>query len=269
MMRTVLYTLLISLGCATSVRAGLSREDLMVQTQAADMLGEAIGGAVEHATTKPAATPAAPTTRPAAPTTAPAYRELFDQLSARIRKGDIVDDAALNNLDNEQLFGEMSALQTYNLQQYNRLLRSAGPTTRPVTLDSLLSGPKDSHWRDKRQHIRNAVTARVQAARQRSQIVPAMPAWPGGQAALPPPPSYTWDDPRFHPYYYGPTDALTGWNDPYADPFSFQNGGGVYLRSDTRVNRDYDPRVGGEFDRRINIDYDRRNNIHVDPRQNY
>src|SRR5436190_864640 len=122
---------------ASTARAVLSREDLMVQTQAADMLGEAIGGAVEHATTKPAAAAAAAATRPAAPTTAPAYRELFDQLSARIRKGDVVDDASLNNLDNEQLFGEMSALQTDNLRQYNRLLRSAAATTRPVTLDSL------------------------------------------------------------------------------------------------------------------------------------
>ena len=246
----------------------------MVGVQSADMLGEAIGGAVEHATnatTKPAAAaPAAahvaPTTRPA-PTTAPAYRELFDQLSARIRKGEVVDDASLNNLDNDQLFGEMSALQTYNLEQYNRLLHQQ-PTTRP-TLDSLLAGPKDSHWREKREHIRNAVTWRVQAARQRARAGP--PAGAGQPStASPAPPSYTWDDPRFHPYYYGPTDGLNGWSEPYAaDPFVFQNGGGVYLRSDTRVNRDYDPRIGGEFDRRINIDYDRRNNIHVDPRKNY
>ena len=270
-MRSAAVVFLVNLAILTGLaRGGLSREDLILQTQAADMLGESIGGAVEQAaaTTRPAGAAGA-ATRPVA-TTAPStpYRPMFDQLVDRIRKGQVVDDASLNNLDNDQLYGEMMALQSYNLQQYNRLLR-AQPTTRP-TLDSLLAGPKDSHWREKRQHIRNAVNARVQAARQRSELAPAMPAAPIGPSQPLAPQSYTWDDPRFHPYYYGPGDALNGWADPYAaDPFIFQNGGGVYLRSDTRVNRDYDPRVGGDFDRRINIDYDRRGNVHVDPRQNY
>ena len=78
-----------------------------------------------------------------------------------------------------------------------------------------------------------------------------------------------YDDPRWQPYFYGPNDALTGWNENFSDPFIFQNGGGVYQRFDTRVNRDRDPRIGGDFDRRVNIDNDRRTDIHVDPRQNY
>src|SRR5215216_7567352 len=82
-----------------------TREELMVQTQAADMLGEAISGAVEQAEKQarpPAPTaPTAPTTRPAVATqpAAPSYRELFDRTVARLKKGEITEDASLNNLD--------------------------------------------------------------------------------------------------------------------------------------------------------------------------
>src|SRR6266540_1083858 len=121
-MRRIPLILLVLLLSPLPVRA-ISREDLLVQTQAADLLGQSISAAVGQAAKQahPATAPA--TTRPAA-TTSPAvsYHELFDQVAARIKKGDIVDDASLNNLDNAQLFGEMTALQTYNTQQFARLM---------------------------------------------------------------------------------------------------------------------------------------------------
>ena len=242
-----------------------TREELMVQTQAADMLGEAISGAVEQAE-KGAGAPA-PTTRPATRPAAPSYRELFDQTVARLKKGEIPEDASLNNLDTNQLFGEMTALQVYNLQQYARLTHAlvAATATMP-TLQMLLAQPKDPTWSKKRQQMRNAVAYRLYSARTRANESAAQT--PSVPAAAPMNPG-TYDDPRWHPYFYGPTDALTGWSDPFADPFLFQSGGGLYQRYDTRVNRDYDPRVNGDFDRRVNIDYDRRTNIHIDPRQNY
>jgi hypothetical protein len=252
--------------CPLPARA-VSREDLLVQLQAADMLGESIGGAVQQLPRQPRQ--ARPTTQPAP---AASYREIFDRTVVRLRKGEIPADESLNNLDNAQLFGEMTALQVYNLQQYARLTRDlAGATTLPA-IETLLSRSKDPRWRQKRQQIHNAVTARIQQAAARRA---AAEAAADATAPASPQPSATagystlYDDPRWRPYYYGPGDALTGWNENFADPFLFQNGGGVYQRYDTRVNRDYDPRVGGDFDRRINIDFDRRTNIHVDPRQNY
>jgi hypothetical protein len=164
----------------------------------------------------------------------------------------------------------MTALQTYNIQQFARLtqaLSASTPTTQP-SIETLLSESSDPKWTEKRRQIHNAVAVRNAAARQRmggriaDNVVQPQPSG----AAIP---SIPMDDPRWRPYFYGPNDALTGWNDPYGDPFSFQNGGGVYLRSDTRVNRYNDSRMYGDFDRRVNIDYDRRTDIHVDPRHNY
>src|SRR5438093_7407302 len=124
-MRPAFTVLLVVALCPLSVLA-VGREDLLVQMQAADVLGEAIQTALERG---PATRPAEPATRPA-PTIS--YRELFDQAVEKIKKGQDVNlDASLNNLTTAQLFGEMTALQTYNFQQYARLSgrRDGGPTT--------------------------------------------------------------------------------------------------------------------------------------------
>jgi hypothetical protein len=260
-MRRIAVALLIVALCPLTAQA-VGRDEILLQMQAADALGGAIQSALEQAPmTRPAST-----SQPAE--TVPSYRELFDRTVDAIKK-DGTPDASLNNLTTAQLFGEMTALQTYNLQQYARLTRrrDGGPTTLP-SVQTLVKQPttvKSPLWQKKRQQVHNAVTARLDAARQQSAEQSS--AAPAG--STPPTYSRSWDDPRWQPYFYGPTDSLTGWNENFSDTFTFQNGGGLYQRFDTRVNRDHDPRVGGDFDRRVNIDYDRRTNIHVDPRLNY
>jgi hypothetical protein len=141
----------------------------------------------------------------------------------------------------------------------------------PRSMDELAAaidaGPAadDPVWQRKRDKLRNSVAGSMSAANvrvatdaaQSNAVAPSS----GGNAMV--------DDPRFKPYYYGPTDGWNGWNDSFSNPFVFQNGGGVYKKSDVRVNRDRDPRLNGGSDRRVNIDTDRRLNIHEDPRENF
>lgn len=75
-------------------------------------------------------------------------------------------------------------------------------------------------------------------------------------------------DPRFNTFYYGPASRYNNWSIDTTDPFAFQAGGGVYLRSDTRVNADPSMRVNDTPDRRVNANADTRVNVQVDPRAN-
>lgn len=76
------------------------------------------------------------------------------------------------------------------------------------------------------------------------------------------------NDPRWQPLYFGP--EIRPWSEHQADGgFSFAPGGGTYVRSDQRLNQDFDMRTNGELDRRVNIQSDRRTTISVDPRVNH
>jgi hypothetical protein len=99
----------------------------------------------------------------------------------------------------------------------------------------------------------------------------ASPLPPLAPSAVPAPSdsSVTVYDPRWSPYYYGPTDAWNGWDDTFMDAFSFRSGSGIYRRYDQRLNRAFDLRLNGTYDRRVDIDNDRRLNIHEDPRESF
>lgn len=238
-----------------------------------------------------------------APATQPTYSELFDRAAAQIAIADPTNvDTWFAGLDDVQLFEEMAALQRYNTSHYMRLialrrqadamrsslqatgewpayLRSingvGGATTQPSfeSPDQFVQqvGQKhtiDPQWQKSREQLRGVVQARLQLAQQYQTVPPSsinsLPAYVNSSGS-----SGQWDDPRFQPYYYGNNNALNGWGDLAQHPFQFQNGGGTYYRSDTRVNHDYDMRLNGSYDRRVNIDYDRRTNVHEDPRENF
>ena len=288
---------------------GDQRPQLLVQARAADALGEVLTRATARAdaqvnqlramagpTAPNAAAPRqpAPAAAPAAGAKPPTYRELFDRAVNQIRRDGLhTTDPSFDNLTDADLFREMTSLQLYNLRQFVRLnqlraecdalrarLQSAGKwsgpaTTQPAidTPDTLAAavqarlqkGERDPQWEETRDRIHDALAGRESAAPQQPYDVPqGAPAAAGGVAAAPPA-----DDPRFQPYYYGPQDANTGWNDPSNDSFTVQGGGGVYHRSDTRVNRFNDVRTNSTYDRRVNVDADRRLNIHRDPRENF
>jgi hypothetical protein len=135
-------------------------------------------------------------------------------------------------------------------------------------LDSLgVDAPNSATWQKQRQEVRYAVVARIINGSSPRQ---EQAAQAGGQGQVNSPGYYGGvDDPRWHPFFYGPSDSMSGWSDPFNDPFATRNSGGVYYRTDTRVNRDYDPRTNGFFDRRVNVESDRRLNVHVDPRENF
>src|SRR5207244_141905 len=83
--------------------------------------------------------------------------------------------------------------------------RDGGPTTLPAMEITLKQSTANPLWQKKRQQIHNAVTSRLDQARQRLSETPA-----ASSATAPPPPvsSPSWDDPRWQPYFYGPNDAL-------------------------------------------------------------
>lgn len=76
------------------------------------------------------------------------------------------------------------------------------------------------------------------------------------------------NDPRWQTFYFGPTQGIRDWSAAADDSesFTFQPGGGRYVRSDQRVNNDRDTRMNGQRDRRVNINADRRTTIQLDPR---
>jgi hypothetical protein len=100
---------------------------------------------------------------------------------------------------------------------------------------------------------------------------PASPPSNSGSPLAPAPAesSVTVYDPRWSPYYYGPSDAWNGWDDTFTDAFSFRSGSGIYRRYDQRLNRAFDLRLNGTYDRRVDIDNDRRLNVHEDPRESF
>jgi hypothetical protein len=272
-----------------------TREELLIQTQAADVLGGALTDAVTQATgeidaARKLKSTTAPVVQPATGRKHITYRELFDQTAAKIKKGgNAAIDPTLANMPAGQMFDEMTSLQQYNIAQYLRLIRmldtiqsSRLPTTMPA-LDTLgQSTSNNLNWRKQRQELRNAVVARIVngSNSRRDQAIQSnlnAPSYYGGSgggaggAGGAGGVTTTNDDPRWQPYFYGAFDGMNGWNDDavYSDPFAFRGGGGIYRRDDTRVNRDYDPRTSGQYDRRVNIESDRRLNIHVDPRENF
>ena len=260
-----------------------TRDELLAQAQAADALGGALTAAVSQASGELDRARKNPVAKPVTLPIARAskritYRELFDRTVQRIQKqGDSAMDPALKNMPSGQLFDEMTTLQQYNIAQYLRLVRmldqiqaSRIPTTMPA-LESLgqQKATNDPMWQKQRGELRYAVVARIingQSPRQEPAPQPQLSApstYAGGQVGGS-------DDPRWRPYFYGSQDPMSGWStEVYSDPFGFRGGGGVYFRTDTRVNTDYDPRLNGLHDRRVNIDADRRLNIHVDPRENF
>ncbi|MEA2710704.1 MAG: hypothetical protein QOF78_3305, partial [Phycisphaerales bacterium] len=196
-------------------------------------------------------------------------------------------------LSDAQLFGEMAALQSYNLRTFRRIGELRGQavdfrarlegigrwkgeaTTQPAietpevlareALAALARPQRSVRWSEARQKMRNAIaTARSQ------QLRSAMPPPASNTPYTPAANASIVDDPRWQPYYYGPGDALSGWSsDVFNDGFNFRGGGGVYERYDTRVNADSDTRTRGQFDRRVNVNTDRRLNVHSDPRENF
>lgn len=78
----------------------------------------------------------------------------------------------------------------------------------------------------------------------------------------------TVNDPRWQPFYSGSSHGVRNWLAVGEDTaaFTFQPGGGIYVRSDQRLNNDADARINSEPDRRVNINADRRTTIQLDPR---
>lgn len=76
------------------------------------------------------------------------------------------------------------------------------------------------------------------------------------------------NDPRWQKFYSGSSHGVRNWLavGEGTAAFTFQPGGGVYVRSDQRLNNDADTRINSEPDRRVNINADRRTTIQLDPR---
>jgi hypothetical protein len=290
---------------AAPVAPANQRSEWLVQVHAADAIGEVLMAVSPRAEAHvdelrrelgnvAAGEKPAPVTLPATKESQAAYRQLLDLVVAEVRRGGADQiDPALENLQARQLFAEMAALHSYNLRTFRRLgelreqsadlqrrLHAKGKpkgdaTTRPAieTADGLareaiaaLKRPQRSpQWSAAREKMRNAIaTARAQQSRG------AAPAGPPPSGHAPPANGVVVDDPRWQPHYYGPGDQFGGWGDAmFGDAFIFRGGGGVYERSDTRVNTDFDTRTQGQSDRRINVNSDRRLNTHVDPRENF
>jgi len=262
----------------------------MAVSERAESQVDALRHQLAKANVKPPVT--LPTQSPATPESQAAYRTLVDRVSTEVQRGVGGGagpiDPSLDNLPDEQLFNEMTALQTYNLRTFRRLgelrdqaaelrkrLESAGQAktgaaTRPAieTSDELareviaaIKREPSPQWAAARQKMRNALAnARAQQLRNTATPPPGTPPPANGGVA---------DDPRWQPYYYGP-GRFAGWGgELFRDPFNFNGGGGVYERYDTRVNSDYDSRTRGHSDRRVNVQSDRRLNVHIDPRQNF
>jgi hypothetical protein len=317
---------LLLVGCFVSSAAAVAaaaaggneqRQQWIVQTRAADAIGEVLMTASERAESQlermrqqlatrdeaPAPTAATAPTAPMTTNNSPAtrqsqaaYRALFEKVMAEASRGGAGEaDPAMENLADAQLFNEMAALQSYNLRTFRRLgelreqatdlrkrLEASGKwkgdvTTRPsiespddLARESLAALKRDAspRWAEARQKMRNAIaTASNQQRRNAISTPPSLHAPPvnggGGGGGVN-------DDPRFQRYYYGTGETFTGWGgEMYQDPFNFHGGGGTYLRTDTRVNADYDARTQGQSDRRVNVTNDRRVNVHVDPRENF
>jgi len=300
---------------ATTAAAQNAREQWLVQTRAADAVGEVLmeantRGEAQVDALRNELVKAGQKTLPAAsgvksPATRESqagYRALVEHVAAEVRRAGAagVIDPWLENLSDGQLFEEMAAVQSYNLRQFRRLAElreqevqlrhrfnalrhgKAGATTQPAiaATDQLareavaaLNRPQPGpSWAAAREKMRNAIaTSRAQPRRG----VPRNPAGTAGSANRPfaRPANAIADDPRWQPYYYGPTDPFSGgggWGAGlYDDPFQFRGGGGVYERYDMRVNADSDTRTRAQPDRRVNVQFDRRLNVHVDPRQNF
>ena len=138
----------------------------------------------------------------------------------------------------------------------------------------------EAQWQDKLLELRRHVSSRVDAMRQLAgQLQPgdmthAQPAagrmapanqTPQAFAAAPISPQ----DPRWTPYYYGPSRQFNSWADEYPDVYRRGADGGVFRSYDLRLNTDSDSRVNGELDRRQNTSGDRRLDFRVDPKVNY
>ena len=76
------------------------------------------------------------------------------------------------------------------------------------------------------------------------------------------------NDPRWQKFYSGSSHGVRNWLAVGEDTaaFTFQPGGGIYVRSDQRLNNDADMRINSEPDRRVNVNADRRTTIQLDPR---
>ena len=302
-----LTSLTFAADAAAPVAAG-PRDQWLIHARAADAIGEVLMAASSRAEARVDELRhelgASADTHDAAATPAhasqAAYRQLLDQVVAEVRRSGAEQvDPSTENLPDGQLFAEMAALHSYNLRTVRRLgelraqaadlqrrLEATGKwkgaqTTRPAiepadalareAIAALKRPERSPQWATARQKMRNAIaTARSLQPRGATTSVPppsssyASPASGSGSGA-------GVDDPRWHPYYYGPGDQFGGWGDAQllGDSFDFRGGGGIYERYDTRVNADYDTRTRGQSDRRVNVQHDRRLNIHVDPRQNF
>ena len=145
----VLFAAVAVVACAfASVRAAAAptnpRDEWIVQTRAADAIGEVLMGAMDRAESQvdllrrqlqgadqnpaPAPVPAAAATTSATRESRTAYRALVDQVVAEVRRigggGPAAAgqaDQSLEDLPDSQLFSEMAALQTYNLRTFRRL----------------------------------------------------------------------------------------------------------------------------------------------------
>jgi hypothetical protein len=139
----------------------------------------------------------------------------------------------------------------------------------------------NQQWDRRQQQLKRLIGYRLAALRNGGTL-PASPGSPGSppspgavasanpltlgtppQAANPSPSR----DPRWDPYYYGPTDAWNWQRSDGGDAFNFRSGSGTYRRYDQRLNHAFDLRLDGTYDQRVNIDTDRRLNIHEDPRE--
>jgi hypothetical protein len=285
------------------------REQWLVQTRAADAIGEVLmettsrGEAQVDALREELAKAgeklsAAPAKLSAARESQAAYRTLVDHVLGEIRRagpgGEI--DASLENLSDGQLFSEMAALQSYNLRTFRRFTElreqeaqvrrrlaqigrgdAGGATTQPAiaTADQLARDAVAALNRPQPSEPWAAARQKMRNAiatrtQQRRHATPASAASP----FAPPANAVVFDDPRWQPYYYGPADPYSGgggaWApSTYGDPFEFRGGGGIYERFDSRVNVDFDTRTRAQPDRRVNVQFDRRLNMHVDPRANF
>jgi hypothetical protein len=286
------------------------REQWLIQTRAADAIGEVLMNVsaraesfvneMRHELAKAgeesaAATPATTGKSPATRESPAAYRALVDPVVAQVRRTAAGEfDPSLENLPDEQLFSEMTALQSYNLRTFRRLAelrgqaadlrarlealgrRKGDATTRPTiespaelarqAIAALRRPQRSPEWAAARQKMRNAIAASRAQQLRNTIIAPVASSSP-----YPPPVNgVVVDDPRWQPYYYGPGDGFGAWGEEiYGDPFNFRGGGGVYERYDTRVNADFDTRTRGQSDRRVNVQFDRRLNVHFDPRENF
>jgi hypothetical protein len=252
----------VSLAPAAAPTTLPTRDELLVQTQAADVLGQVFTDELSRE---------APSEKPAF-----AYRELFDRVAGEVRKGGMdAVDSSLRNLTTSQLLNELMALQSYNQRAFVRLNQvgqsARSPATQPMyrfandALARVKQRDANPKWDEARRRMRGALNVRAWSTGRAQAPGQVAPQYDLAYSSTP------MDDPRWQPYFYGPADELSGWDAAAfgQDPYVFRGGGGVYQRQDTRVNQYFDTRTGGQFDRRVNIDFDRRRNIHVDPRENY